>query len=85
LTAGYEPGEVQQAVALALDRWRAVAQAAPATPGASLRFVISLILSLSKGEAALKKKGCDVVSTAAIETNGPKLCGAPGPLDSLIG
>ena len=39
LTAGYEPGEIEQAVALALDRWRAVAQAAPATPGASLRFV----------------------------------------------
>ena len=39
-------------------------------------YRISLILSLSKGEAALKKKGCDVVSTAAIGTNGPKPCGA---------
>jgi molybdate-binding protein/DNA-binding transcriptional regulator YhcF (GntR family) len=39
LTAGYGPGEVEQAVALALDRWRAAAQTVPSPPGTSLRFV----------------------------------------------
>jgi hypothetical protein len=38
----------------------------------------SLILSLSKGEAALKKRGCDVW-IAAIETDGPSLWGLRFP------
>jgi len=42
-------------------------------------YRISLILSLSKGEAALKKRGCGVVSTAAIGTNGPSLWGLRFP------
>ncbi len=39
LTAGYSPAEVERAVRLALDRWRALAQEAPAPPKNVLRFV----------------------------------------------
>jgi hypothetical protein len=41
-------------------------------------YRISLILSLSKGEAALKKRGCDAW-IAAIETDGPSLWGLRFP------
>ncbi|HEY45123.1 MAG TPA: GntR family transcriptional regulator [Anaerolineae bacterium] len=39
LTAGHKPAEVEQAVRLALDRWRAVAQEPPNLPEHGLRFV----------------------------------------------
>jgi molybdate-binding protein/DNA-binding transcriptional regulator YhcF (GntR family) len=39
LTAGHTPAEVEQAVRLALDRWRAVAQEPLRPPERSLRFV----------------------------------------------
>jgi molybdate-binding protein/DNA-binding transcriptional regulator YhcF (GntR family) len=39
LTAGHTPAEVEQAVRLALDRWRVVTQEPPSLPERSLRFV----------------------------------------------
>jgi len=39
LTAGYTPAEVEQAVRLALDRWRALAREPQGPPGDVLRFV----------------------------------------------
>jgi molybdate-binding protein/DNA-binding transcriptional regulator YhcF (GntR family) len=39
LTAGYTPAEVEQAVRLALDRWRALAQEPQSPPEHLLRFV----------------------------------------------
>ncbi|MDQ4075166.1 MAG: GntR family transcriptional regulator [Chloroflexota bacterium] len=38
MTGGYTPSEVEHAVHLALDRWRAIAQQAPIVPGRILRF-----------------------------------------------
>ena len=39
LTAGYMPEEIEDAVRLALDRWRAVEQLAPITAAQTMRFV----------------------------------------------
>jgi molybdate-binding protein/DNA-binding transcriptional regulator YhcF (GntR family) len=39
LTAGYTPSEVEQAIRLALDHWRALAREPQARPGHILRFV----------------------------------------------
>ncbi|MBN1953917.1 MAG: GntR family transcriptional regulator [Anaerolineae bacterium] len=39
LTAGYSPAEIEQAVRLALDRWRVLVQQPPSSPPQSVRFV----------------------------------------------
>jgi len=39
LAAGYTPTEIEGALRLALDRWRAVSETPPEAPGATLRFV----------------------------------------------
>lgn len=39
LTTGYELPEIQQAMDLAMDRWRALSTARPEPPGEALRFV----------------------------------------------
>jgi len=39
LAAGYQPDEIEQAVRLALDRWRAVTSQPPPAPAHRLRFV----------------------------------------------
>ncbi len=39
LTAGYAPGEIQQAMDLAMDRWRSINAAQPAPSTGTLRFV----------------------------------------------
>jgi putative molybdopterin biosynthesis protein len=45
---GYDPAEVEQAVQLALDRWRALAQEAPAPEARTLRFVGSHDLAVAR-------------------------------------
>ncbi|MGB9777264.1 MAG: substrate-binding domain-containing protein [Anaerolineae bacterium] len=48
ISAGYEPAEVEQAVRLALDRWRALTREPPAPEAAVLRFSGSHDLLLAR-------------------------------------
>ncbi len=47
LTAGYSPSEVESAVQMALDRWRAIASQASAPAGMTLRFAGSHDLAVT--------------------------------------